>query len=1429
MPPDLFTHIEGYEFRELLGQGGFGSVCKAIDRLGREVAIKVLALTGEEGAQQEASNRAFLKEARTLAQLNHPNIVTIYSFDIDSSGQPYLVMEFLPGEPLSRVIRSGRQLHLVEKLSIILQAAKALQFAHNAKPQPVIHRDIKPHNLMVMPDLTVKLIDFGIAQVGGIKSRSMNNVVGSLPYMSPEHWQLPLTPWGDVFSLGVVFFELLTGTVPFATEQDTVPAAYQKIASDTPAPPLKQFLPDVPAGLEEVMAKALSKKKTTGYEDAQQFWLDLSRVHNSIRSQFIAEGLERAIAAKNAGDYETASDLAQKLLSVDRENHDVGVLQSEINQAFHRKERSLKVRSICERVEEALVSRKFDLAQLGLDEALQLDPGSQTVALLNQRLRLARDLYAKIEALIAEAEKHKQSGHWNDASQLVAEALALDRSNTLALKLHSQIDEMKAIEHQLCVDARAALDQLRFQEAFQIIRQAESVTANSERVKALKEYAVTVHREQTVRQEVETAFLTAQRLYEKNDLPGAIRELRLAITKYPDQKKLLGLRDTVELKLAEAQRERSVQEQCVAAERECSAGNPSSALARLEEALLKFPGDARLLEAAEQARKLLAKQESQKRRAHYVDRVRESLRAGNASAAIVTLEMALEESASDRELQALMAQARAMVATQAADYGSAVKILTRAKADFPSDQQIAEALRLAQQAGSRQKAAQQKAERENQPKKAGLENQKEQNRQPAAPLQKLPVAEKMPVAEQRPAPAEQAAKIIECAQAAERTGNYAEAIRQWELAKQFYPQDPQLQERIAQLAALEAASKTPVPAPQPSSRDVSATLMMTASEARQTISERKARQADADTAPSTAGVSADAASAPAAAPSPEPLPVLKQGAAPWKKPLWLSIAAVGVIVLVWLVVRSISSSAPEVTARFQVEPQGSLVSINGKTCTTPCSLPLKPGKYKYEISHDGYDTASRDLSMGAEPQTITLTLSAARPVLGTLSVATNVDSVQVVIDGTPKGITEGRRVTIPLSPGSHQIAVKKQGYAAPPQTIEVTANRETPVQFTLNESKDSTPVADPYVYIKTLAGAKIQVDNKNQGEVPPDGSYSIQLKPGSVHTLSVTKTGYQAWFRPVKIKPGADVTITAELKETPKPLPSISFTANPSNIQQGTRVELSWKTQDATEVTLDGVPVGLNDTKSVTPNTSMIYKVTAKGPGGVAEKTIVVNVASAPKPLITRFEAGTDDALAKGQSTKLIWETQYATEVTIDHGVVVGKTSGSYTVKPETTTPYTLTAKGLGGTSTQTVIVRVADTPQPSPTPIVVSVPTPTPTPVIVRENPDVDAIKGVIERYKEGSQKMDIKEVEKIWKNIPRAERSDMEGVFNNKDIQAYNLREDCSQPPQISGDSATYTCRQTATYKSHGQTQPSHTQTVVFYLRKTNGRWYIEKTSDK
>jgi eukaryotic-like serine/threonine-protein kinase len=180
MDPKPAAKIGKYEVLDTLGRGGMGVVYRAIDpRIGRLVAIKMI--TGDYAKDPDYLNR-FYREARSTGTLQHANIVTVYDLG-DQDGVPYLVMEYLEGEPLDKIIGSRRDLSLPDRLDIIIQACNGLQYAHQ---HGVVHRDIKPGNIMVLKDGNVKLVDFGIARLGNSSMTATGQMIGTISYMSPE-------------------------------------------------------------------------------------------------------------------------------------------------------------------------------------------------------------------------------------------------------------------------------------------------------------------------------------------------------------------------------------------------------------------------------------------------------------------------------------------------------------------------------------------------------------------------------------------------------------------------------------------------------------------------------------------------------------------------------------------------------------------------------------------------------------------------------------------------------------------------------------------------------------------------------------------------------------------------------------------------------------------------------------------------------------------------------------------------------------------------------------------------------------------------------------------------------------------------------------------------------------------------------------------
>ena len=272
-----------YEIIEKIGNGGMSTVYKATDKvLKRNVAVKILR---DEFTTDEEFIKRFEAEAQSAARLTHANIVSIY--DVGAEGNLYyIVMELIQGKTLKEIIIEERgPLPWKWSVNVAIQIASALEIAHRNN---IVHRDIKPHNIIITEDGVAKVTDFGIAKaVSNSTITAFGTTIGSVHYFSPEHARGGFTDAkSDLYSLGVVMYEMLTGKVPF--DADTPVSVALKHMQEEPEEPI-EMNPNIPVAINKIIMKALQKDVTLRYQSATEMLEDLKKSLKNPEGDFVEE------------------------------------------------------------------------------------------------------------------------------------------------------------------------------------------------------------------------------------------------------------------------------------------------------------------------------------------------------------------------------------------------------------------------------------------------------------------------------------------------------------------------------------------------------------------------------------------------------------------------------------------------------------------------------------------------------------------------------------------------------------------------------------------------------------------------------------------------------------------------------------------------------------------------------------------------------------------------------------------------------------------------------------------------------------------------------------------------------------------------------------------------------------------------------------
>jgi serine/threonine protein kinase len=432
--PDVARAVGRYELKEKLGEGGMGVVWRALDsRIGGDVALKIM-----KDCSDPAALELFSKEWRSLADLSHPNIVDVRDVDVlveDGERKPFFVMPLLRGSTLADLIaNSSERLTVARVVEIISQVCRGLQAAHQ---RGLVHRDLKPSNIFVMDDDTAKVIDFGVVYLAG--SNSMTGQKGTFQYMSPEQMQMKeVTPASDLFAVGVILYEALSGRKPFAcaTIEETSQAVLKRIP-----PPVSELNPGISHAVSQVVHKCLAKQSIHRFSSARELADTLQRASRGeevFDASKLRLRLERVKGALKT-DHGFASELLSELESEGHQDSEITMLRAQVDGAMKQRKLRQLMESARARIEQGEIA-------LGLDklrELLELDPDNADALALKSATEKRRD-EAQAERWMELGETHLGNGDFAAARSAVREALASRPGDPRALELSGRIENVEA-------------------------------------------------------------------------------------------------------------------------------------------------------------------------------------------------------------------------------------------------------------------------------------------------------------------------------------------------------------------------------------------------------------------------------------------------------------------------------------------------------------------------------------------------------------------------------------------------------------------------------------------------------------------------------------------------------------------------------------------------------------------------------------------------------------------------------------------------------------------------------------------------------------------------------------------------------------------------------------------------------------------------
>ena len=731
-----------YEVHGELGHGAMGVVYRARDPIiNRMVALKTIT-TGL--ADDPNLLQRFYREAQSAGGLQHPNIVTIYDMG-DDQNTPYIAMELIEGESLEQTIARRTIVPLALKLTYALQACRAFDYAHK---RGIVHRDIKPGNVMVNKEGVVKVVDFGIARVLDKSKTQTGMLIGTFAYMSPEQYHgAHADERSDIWSFGVLLYELVCYERPFTG--DNPASLMHNICSQEPRS-ITQRVPDCPPAMEGIISKVLRKLPEDRFQSMEDLLLELEPVYKELQLHSISELIDQSRQLIETGEFSQARELLRESLKVDAANSQARALLEKVNAELKRLLIRPKAQQHVDKGRALLAEGKIQEARAEAENALQLDAAFDQAQELEKQVQRELDRAQVVAEWLQASRQRLAEGMPDEAEELLAKVLELEPANKQAAVLQQQVLVEKAERLrrlrllERMQEARGLWTQLNYVDCIKILSELQKEFPAEEEVQRLldtvQEDQAEQHRQRTLEAarnhlavgnfaESRALLVDLQQQFPSDEeIPRLLEDIRIDEAKqrriqglaeariclanrqyeesivllttlekeFPDDRDILQLLEAVRADQAEQQRQQDIAEArtLLAARRydECAA-----LVAKLQR---RFPIDKELPEL----QKAIRHAQTEHRKHESLANARNLLASKNYEESITLLTALGEEFPADEEVPKLLQAAHAEQAEErkqkdiaevrnllaARRYHECTALLTKLQKQFPSDSEVSQ-------------------------------------------------------------------------------------------------------------------------------------------------------------------------------------------------------------------------------------------------------------------------------------------------------------------------------------------------------------------------------------------------------------------------------------------------------------------------------------------------------------------------------------------------------------------------------------------------------------------------------------------------------------------------------------------------------------------------------------------------------------------